>query len=206
MNSLVIRRMRHVSVRVKSRRSSLLVCRSFSSSVTGGLQSRMDWSMRIFVAPERRAGASRDGGRRPAARCPSSVRSRSPSRDSASASAAVAGFAFFPVAVRRARTGFCERDVFGVFEFFLAMPLDHDRVRPRRAPKGSGDRYFRLLVQGGHTTVAPFRATHPGSKGGTRITRIQRIRRIASHPETLHAQGKKVLLLKSKLFAPVEES
>src|SRR5687768_6042658 len=59
-------------------------------------------------APDWRVASLCDGGGRPAARWPSSIRSRSPSRDSAAARSTVAASAFFPVAVR------------GAFAFFTA--------------------------------------------------------------------------------------
>jgi hypothetical protein len=46
----------------------------------------------------------------------------------------------------------------------------NDRVRPRRAPKGSGDRYFRLLVQGGHTRGSSQKITVAARN--SRLTRI----------------------------------
>src|SRR5438309_2143384 len=60
-------------------------------------------------APIVRFASFSDGGVRPAARCPYSVRSRRPSRESCAASASTCGLAFFPVAVR----GVFAFDVFG---------------------------------------------------------------------------------------------
>jgi hypothetical protein len=60
-------------------------------------------SSTMRVAPDILLGDSADGGVRPAARWPASVRSRRPSWDPRVASARVDGSAFFPVAVRALR-------------------------------------------------------------------------------------------------------
>jgi len=106
MNSPMMRMTRHVSVLLKSRMVPGAVlsgaCSSFSSSVTGLTKSRMSSSI-LRAAPELRFLFSCDGGVRPAARCPSSVRSFRPSCASAWATASWAGLPLFPVAVRGER-------------------------------------------------------------------------------------------------------
>ena len=101
MNSPIMRITRQGSVRVKSA-ASLGAWRSFSSSVTGLRKLRIESSI-TRVAPEARAAVRSDGGVRPAARCPSSVRSRRYSCASRAASAMSCGSDRFPLAVRGER-------------------------------------------------------------------------------------------------------
>src|SRR3954463_8245078 len=63
----------------------------------------MSSSRTTRVAPDMRLLDSWDGGVRPAARWPASVRSRRPSWELRAAAARVPGSAFFPVAVRALR-------------------------------------------------------------------------------------------------------
>ena len=100
-------------------------------------------SSSIFrAAPELRLPDVWDGGVRPAARCPASVRSRSPSRDLACASASCAGFPRLPVAVRGERafatagvdacTAAFARGVLRVVPRFGVAMREHNREDGRR--------------------------------------------------------------------------
>ncbi len=118
MNSPMMRITRHVSVRVKSpgERASVGPWSSLASSVTGAMKSRRS-SSTFRTAPELRLLVTCDGGVLPAARCPSSVRSRRNSCASCCAAASCCGLPRFPVAVR------ADRDLAGFFLVTFELPV-----------------------------------------------------------------------------------